>query len=203
MNVLDALIALVFLWNLFRGLSEGFVGEVLSLFRLFASFFISYKLTPLLGTFVGSSSKPLYLLIGSFVFLFSFFLFGRLAFLLKSKVHKGPLVLFDGLLGFLLGVLKGALVASLLVFMVSAVSPNSYLVKKSSLGGATVPLVDRALRLVDGKLNIKESWLSNWNLARKYLSVNFNKLKGELLPKSSPKLSGKSGLDSNFSHVDY
>jgi membrane protein required for colicin V production len=187
MNVLDALIAIIIGWNLIRGFNKGFVEELLSLVGIIASLTLAYKLAPPAAQFlVKRPDSSTVALTGFFLFLIFFLATKYFASIVESKVAESSLGMINNILGFFFGIFRGILIASLVVFLVAAVSPDGYLIKRSSLGGATVPVVDKILKVLDGK--VEKHWQKNWLVARKFLSENFNKFKGELLKKEPPKV---------------
>ncbi len=181
MNVLDALIIVILGWNLIRGFNKGFVEEVVSLIGIAASLVLSYKLAPIVANFLVNKPDPqTMVLTGFFIYLIFFAVAKYVAFLIERRTKNSPFGRLNSLLGFFFGIFRGILLASIVVFVVAIVSPDSYLIKKSSLGGLSVPIIDKTLKVLDGK--VEKHWRKNWQIARTYLIKNFQEFKEGILP---------------------
>lgn len=181
LNVLDALILLILGWNIIRGFNKGFVEEVFSLIGILVSIVIAYKLAPVVAVkLAGTTDTTTLALSGFFIYLIFFTVFKFLAYHFEKKTAESSLGLINSLLGFLFGVFRGIVIAAIVVFFVAIVSPDGYLIKRSSLGGLTVPVVDKAMEILDGK--VEKSWRKNWEVAKTYLTKNFEEFKERLLP---------------------
>ena len=181
MNVLDALIIVILGWNLIRGFNKGFVEEVVSLIGIAASLVLSYKLAPIVANFLVNKPDPkTMVLTGFFIYLIFFAVAKYVAFLIERRTKDSPFGRLNSLLGFFFGIFRGILLASIVVFAVAIVSPDSYLIKKSSLGGLSVPIIDKTLKVLDGK--VEKHWRKNWQIARAYLIKNFQEFKKGILP---------------------
>ena len=181
MNVLDALIIVILGWNLIRGFNKGFVEEVVSLIGIAASLVLSYHLAPIVAKFLVNKPDPqTMVLTGFFIYLIFFAVAKYVAFLIERRTKNSPFGRLNSLLGFFFGIFRGILLASIVVFVVAIVSPDSYLIKKSSLGGLSVPIIDKTLKVLDGK--VEKHWRKNWQIARTYLIKNFQEFKKGILP---------------------
>jgi len=181
LNVLDALILLILGWNVIRGFNKGFVEEVFSLVGILISIAAAYKLAPVVAAkLAGSTDTTTLALSGFFIYLILFTLFKFVAYHFERRAAESSLGLINSLLGFLFGIFRGVAIAAIVVFFVAIVSPDGYLIKRSSLGGLTVPVVDRAMEILDGK--VEKSWRKNWEVAKTYLTRNFEEFKERLLP---------------------
>ncbi|MEO2065181.1 MAG: CvpA family protein, partial [Desulfurobacteriaceae bacterium] len=157
MNVLDALIIVILGWNLIRGFNKGFVEEVVSLIGIAVSLILSYKLAPIVANFLVNKPDPkTMVLTGFFIYLIFFAVAKYVAFLIERRTKDSPFGRLNSLLGFFFGIFRGILLASIVVFAVAIVSPDSYLIKKSSLGGLSVPIIDKTLKVLDGK--VEKHW---------------------------------------------
>jgi len=180
LNVLDALILLILGWNIIRGFNKGFVEELLSLIGILVSLAAAYKLAPIVAKrLVGDADTATLALSGFFIYLFFFTIFKFIAHHFEKRAAQSPLGFLNSLLGFLFGIFRGIVIAAILVFFIAAISPDSYLIKRSSLGGLAVPVIDKAMEILDGK--VEESWRKNWEVAKIYLTRNFKELKKMLL----------------------
>jgi len=181
MNVLDALIIVVLGWNLIRGFNKGFVEELVSLVGIAVSLLLSYQLAPIVAKFLINKPDPTTMVLtGFFIFIIFFVIAKYIAFLIENKTNESPLGRLNNFLGFFFGIFRGILIASIIVFMVAILSPDGYLIKRSSLGGLSVPLIDKTFKILDGK--VEKEWRKNWETARVYLIKNFQEFKKGLLP---------------------
>ena len=191
LNVLDGLIIIILGWNLVRGFNKGFVEEILSIVGIILSLILAYKISPYIANLlVKKPDKTTVMLAGGFVFLLSYVTVKYLAHYINRKLNETALGILNNILGFLFGIVRGWLLASIVVFVVAVLTPDGYLIKRSSLGGIAVPVVDRALKLLPIKNQGEDPIVKNWLKAEKFLRENFalnRYLKGE---KSSPTRKG-------------
>ncbi len=180
LNLLDALILITLGWNLIRGFNKGFVEELLSILGIVLSVYAAYLYAPKLSyLLLKTKASTVIVLTGFTVFLFLFSIFKLISSFIDSKVSKSSLGFLNNLLGTLFGVLRGVLFSSLFVFAISALFPESYLVKKSSLGGLFVPVINYSFKLLDGE--VEKKWKENWKSAAPVLTKNWDRFKEELL----------------------
>ena len=174
LNVLDGLIIVIFGWNLIRGFNKGFVEEVISVVGIVLSAYLSYRFSPLISeTLLGRRDLSSIFASGAAIFLVAFLTTKYIASYLNGKLNKTALGTINNLLGFLFGIFRGWILASLAVFAVAVIAPDGYLIKKSSLGGVAVPVVNTALRFLPVKEEGEDPLLKNWLTAQKYLKRNF------------------------------
>jgi len=182
LNVLDALILVILGWNVIRGFNKGFVEEILSLIGIVISIVLAYKLAPIVALKLAGKNDTLTLaLSGFFIYLAFFFIFKFIAFQFEKRASESSLGLLNNVLGFFFGIFRGLLISAIIVFFVAIISPDGYLIRRSSLGGLTAPIIDKTIEILDGK--VEESWRKNWKIAEVYLKKNFDKFKGMLLPR--------------------
>ena len=188
LNVLDGLIIIVLGWNLIRGFNKGFVEEIISITGIVLSIYLSYQLaTPVASLLVKKPDQTTTLISGIFIFAIFFFITKYIAFHLNKKLNETALGILNNILGFLFGIVRGWLLASVFVFLVAALSPDGYLVKRSSLGGLAVPVIDRIVNLLPLKDKKDDPLLKNWKKAEGILWKNFvlrKYLEGETPPKT-------------------
>ncbi len=188
LNVLDGLIIIILGWNLIRGFNKGFIEEILSIIGIILSIYLSYQLaTPVASLVVKKGDQTTTLISGIFLFSILFFLTKYIAFHLNKKLNETALGILNNILGFLFGIVRGWLLASVAVFLVAALSPDGYLIKRSSLGGLVVPLIDQIVNILPMKNKKNDPLLKNWKRAEKMLWKNFilrKYLKGENSPKT-------------------
>ena len=188
LNVLDGLIIIILGWNLIRGFNKGFIEEILSITGIILSIYLSYQLaTPVASLVVKKADQTTTLISGIFLFSILFFLTKYIAFHLNKKLNETALGILNNILGFLFGIVRGWLLASVAVFLVAALSPDGYLIKRSSLGGLAVPLIDQIVNILPMKNKKNDPLLKNWKRAEKTLWKNFilrKYLKGENSPRT-------------------
>jgi membrane protein required for colicin V production len=172
LNALDALILIILGWNIVRGFNKGFVEEVISVVGVVVSIVIAFKFSHVVaGIFSKDLTIQTVVLSGFFLYAVSFLIFKYLAFSIDRKLSKTVLGILNNVLGFLFGIVRGIVIASLFVVAVSFVAPESYLIKKSYLGGICVPVIDFAVERLPERT--KEKLLPRWELARAILLRNW------------------------------
>jgi len=189
LNVLDGLIIITFGWNSLKGFSRGFLVEVVSLIGFFLSLALAFLGTPLfVKQFFPSAITSQVVALGVATFLISFIFFKYLAVFLNKKLSDTSFSFLNNLLGLLFGIAKGYVTVAVLVLGVSYLAPESYLIKKSHLGGMVVPLVDRVIPFVPTK--VQKDVEKSWKTAKVYLWQNFKRWKevwAELRPTPQQK----------------
>ncbi len=176
LNVLDGLIIVTLGWNFVRGFNKGFVEEIISITGIILDIYISYLFAHPVAKFIVSKSQPQtgeVVVSGLLIFLILFLITKYIAFSVNRLVNKTNLGFINHILGFLFGIFRGILICSLVVFVVSVVAPNSYLVKKSSLGGIAVPVMDRIIHYLPMKHRNEDPIIRKWRIARETLWKNF------------------------------
>jgi len=176
MNVLDGLILIILGWNLLRGFNKGLVEEVVSLFGIALSLFLAYRLAPIVAKkLVHAPDSTTLFLAGAALYAIFYLLFKYFATYLNGLAKKSALSVVNNVLGFLFGIFRGYFVAAIVVLVVAVISPDGYLIKRSSLGGMTVPVVDFVLKHLPEK---DSKVVKRWEVARRFLLKNWNALLG-------------------------
>ncbi len=174
LNVLDGLIIIIIGWNLIRGFNKGFVEEILSIIGIVISIYIAYIFAPQIAKLlVNRPDQTTVILSGIFLFVLSFAVSKYVAFHLNRKINETAMGILNNILGFFFGILRGWLLASIAVFLIAVLTPDGYLIKRSSLGGLAVPVIDRSLQLLPLKDKKEDPILKNWFKAEKLLWKNF------------------------------
>ncbi len=174
LNVLDGLIIVILGWNFIRGFNKGFVEEVISVAGLALSIYLSYQLaTPVASLIVSRPDQTSTIVTGILLFGTMFVVTKYVAFYLNRKLNETGLGVINNILGFLFGVLRGWLLASVFVFLIATLAPDSYLIKKSSLGGMAVPVIDKVVNILPLRNRKSDPLLRNWERARGTLWRNF------------------------------
>jgi membrane protein required for colicin V production len=176
MNVLDGLILIIFGWNLLRGFNKGLVEEVISLLGIVLSLFFAYRLAPIVAKRLvhGPDATALFFT-GAVLYLIFYLLFKYFATYLNGLAKKSALSVVNSVLGFLFGIFRGYFIAAVVVLVVAVISPDGYLIKRSSLGGMTVPVVDFVLNHLPGK---DPKLVKRWEVAKRFLQRNWDVLLG-------------------------
>lgn len=174
LNVLDGLIVVILGWNFIRGFNKGFIEEVVSVAGLALSIYLSYQLaTPVASLIAGKPDQTSTIVTGILLFGTMFVATKYVAFYLNKKLNETGLGVINNILGFLLGILRGWLIASVFVFLIATLAPDSYLIKKSSLGGLAVPVIDKVINILPLRNRKNDPFLRNWERAKKTLWRNF------------------------------
>jgi membrane protein required for colicin V production len=183
-NVLDGLIVITLGWNFIRGFNKGFTEEILSLIGIVMSLFLAFNLSHHLAGLLLSTKHPdstTVAIVGSGIYFVSFLVFKYFAFSINRQLRKTPFGMLNNLLGFLFGIFRGIAIASIFVLGIAFIAPESYLIKKSYLGGLTVPVIDpvidKALAFMPKKN--RKQLENNWKIARSYLIKNLEEWKNE------------------------
>ncbi len=176
LNVLDGLIIITLGWNLIRGFNKGFVEEILSLVGIFISLGLSFVFShPAANILIPNPDTTTVAITGIFIYLIFFLIFKYIAYVINQKLAQTSLGLINNILGFLFGIFRGYIIAALIVLGISTLAPNSYLVKRSYLGGMVVPVIDKALSFMppSPRKKIEE----HWKIAKNFLIKNFENWK--------------------------
>ena len=179
LNVLDALILVTLAWNLLRGFNKGFVEEVISILGIVASLFLAFKFSHKTASlFVQNPSPQTILISGFLIYLFSFSVFKYVAFYVDKRLSQTPLGILNSILGVLFGIVRGLVIASVFVVFIAFLAPKSYLIEKSYLGGACVPVIDYVVKRLPKEA--KDKILNRWLTARSYLLKNWSSWKSAM-----------------------
>ncbi len=131
----DVIVALILLVFVVRGAWIGFMRQLAAFLALVGSYWLagsySRELMPYVGKFI-ENPKLVFLVSFALLFCFSALLFIMAGKVLHRVMEISLLGWFDRFLGFLLGAVKGAVLASLLyMFLASSLSASNDLLKKS------------------------------------------------------------------------
>lgn len=174
LNVLDGLIIIILGWNLIRGFNKGFIEEILSIIGIIASIYLAYVFAPQVTKFlVDRPDQTTTIISGILLFAFFFAVSKYIALYVNKKINETAMGILNNLLGFLFGIIRGWLLASIAVFLVAILTPDGYLIKRSSLGGLAIPIVEKSLQYLPLKDKKEDPIIKNWLKAEKFLRKNF------------------------------
>jgi len=174
LNALDGLIIVTLGWNFVRGFNKGIVEEVISITGIGLSVYLAYHLSyPAAKLLIKHPTKIQTFLMGVSVFSVLFLVTKYVAFSVNKRINQTSLGIANNVLGFLFGIVRGILISSVIVFGIASVSPNSFLIKRSSLGGLAVPVINRIIGTLPLKHKKEDPFLKNWQTSEKTLWKNF------------------------------
>jgi len=134
MNGVDVIVLVILLFFALRGLLVGLIKEVLSIVGLFLAVFISLKFNDYMSFYLKGIQDPLILKVASILILFILviFLTQLVIFLIRKALKPTFISVVDRLLGFLLGVFEGFVVAGTLLYFASRFEfANAYIEKSA------------------------------------------------------------------------
>ena len=172
LNVLDGLIIIIIGWNLIRGFNKGLVEEIISIIGIIVSIYAAYIFAPQAAKLlIPRPDQTTVILSGIFIFAVFFTVSKYVAFHINRKINETALGILNNILGFFFGIIRGWLLASIAVFLVAVLTPDGYLIKRSSLGGIAVPVIDKLIK--SAPVRKDDPLLKRWRIAETYLKKNF------------------------------
>ncbi|HQT26920.1 MAG TPA: CvpA family protein [Burkholderiales bacterium] len=120
MTAIDYAVLAIVIVSVLLGVMRGFVRETLSLAAWFAAFWSANHFSPMLSGMLpqGISGAPLRILVAfAAIFLVTLIVLALLTKLLSGMVKKAGLGWMDGMLGFMFGFARGALIVLVLVLL--------------------------------------------------------------------------------------
>lgn len=137
MNVLDYILIAVFGFCLGRGVFRGLVKELSSIIGVLGGFYAAYTYYPLLADSLGTwISNPGYLNIFSFLVLFVgiYLIVSLMGVVIKHLMNIAFLGWTDRLSGATFGAIKGFLIVTILILMLTTFLPkNAVILKRSTV----------------------------------------------------------------------
>ncbi|WP_457569399.1 CvpA family protein [Desulfurobacterium sp.] len=171
LNLLDAVLVIILGWNFFRGFNKGAIEEIISIVGVIVSILIAIKTAHIVAAkFVPDPDAPIIIMTGFVIYGILFLISKYIAFTLNSLYSRGFLGLINNILGFLFGIFRGILLASIFLLFVGATMPDSYLIKTSYLGGFLAPVTDTIVSFLPEKARKKVE--KNWKVAEAILLKN-------------------------------
>ncbi|WP_457568110.1 CvpA family protein [Desulfurobacterium sp.] len=171
LNLLDALLVIIIGWNFFRGFNKGVIEEIISIVGIVISVFIAVKSAHTVAArLVHDPDAPVIIMTGFVIYGILFLISKYIAFTLNSLYSKGFLGLINNILGFIFGIFRGLILASIFLLLVGATMPDSYLIKTSYLGGFLTPVTNTIISMLPEKARKKVD--KNWKIAEAILLKN-------------------------------
>jgi membrane protein required for colicin V production len=128
MNILDLVLAVPLLWGAYKGFSRGIIYEVAMIIGLIAGLYLAFKFSGLVQGWLykvvdSNSALPSWagFFIVSGIILLVFLLYARL---LEGVLKAGDLNAFNKIAGALFGLLKFALVLSVILWLLRSLEPH-------------------------------------------------------------------------------
>jgi len=128
MNILDIIIIIPLLWGAFKGFRRGFIFEIFMIFGLILGLYIAFKFSGFINGFVAeiTNAKSAAIPVISFVIVFAAIL---LIMILLAKFLEGILKItslnvFNKISGAAFGILKFALVTSVILWSLKSLEPH-------------------------------------------------------------------------------
>jgi len=152
MNALDIVIGIILVFTLVRGIFRGLVEEISSIIGIFGGIYGAVFYYPAAGQFLRRwISDPAYVNIIGFLIIFGgiFILVGILGVLIKYLLNIASLGWFDRLGGAAFGGIKGVLIASVLLMVLTTFLPGGTpLLKTSRLAPHVAVITEGIVKII-------------------------------------------------------
>lgn len=181
MNFLDVAIVIILSYCLIRGIFRGFVKELSSIIGVLGGFYAAYTYYPLIARlFSRWISNISYLNILSFLIIFCtvFIIISLLGVLIKYILRIAFLGWFDRICGAGFGIIKGVLIAAVILISLTAfLPPGAPVVKDSLLSPHVTLLSEKMAKVVSYNMRdefaakikeLKKVWEKGASSAKKY-----------------------------------
>jgi membrane protein required for colicin V production len=167
MNVLDIIIAIPLLWGAYRGFRRGFIFEIFMLIGLILGLYVAFKFSHLINglveKIVSPSSSVIPYLSFFMVFAAIIIIMVLLARLLEKILNIASLTIFNKIAGAIFGLLKFALIVSVILWLFKALEPHWNFInaatKKQSL--LYEPVLKTSTFITPAFQDIKEEFKEN------------------------------------------
>jgi membrane protein required for colicin V production len=161
MNYLDIIIAILLILSAFNGFSKGFVIELTSLVALIAGLFAAVYFSDVTADFLTSyfsvSSKYLSIIAFTLTFILVLIAVVFVGRIVEKFVDMLMLGFLNKLAGLVFGVVKGALIISVLIFVINHFDTGkAWLGEKASKGSMLYQYVEPIAPTIYKKLNLPE-----------------------------------------------
>lgn len=128
---LDILVGIILFFSFIFGISNGFFTEFLSIFGVIADFWLTQKLTPVVLGKIGIDMGSIgYLTVYSIVFTILYMILGMFIYLVNNLFKAQKKGVITRGLGGIVGLLKGALLCILIIFVYNIASEKFEPLKK-------------------------------------------------------------------------
>lgn len=147
MNGVDVVVLIILVFFALRGLLVGLIKEVLSLVGLVLAIFVSLKFSDLMSFYLKGINDPLILKVLSILILFVLviFLTQLVIFLIRKALKPTFIGIIDRLLGLLLGIFEGIIVAGTLLYLASRFEFAKDYLEKSAYSGKISTIYERVV----------------------------------------------------------
>jgi membrane protein required for colicin V production len=137
MNILDLLILIPILYFCYRGVRNGFVGEILGIIGIILAVFLTFRfmnpLADLIASFIHKNPDYLPFLAGAVIFICTLIVLQIVALLLKSILKFVRLNTINSILGFFVGLFKGGIIISVLLILLAGFHEPPKRLRKNSV----------------------------------------------------------------------
>jgi membrane protein required for colicin V production len=173
MNPFDILVIIIMGFCVVRGLFRGLIKEVSSIVGVLAGFYAAYTYYPLMGSFLKRwISDPSYLNILGFLIIFCLVLIivSILGVIIKYLMKIAFLGWVDRICGVGFGAIKGVLIVSVILMMLTAFLPkDTPLLRGSRLAPQIMMVAENMAKVVPGEMKRQfylklESLKKNWKI---------------------------------------
>ncbi|MEP7168213.1 MAG: CvpA family protein [Bacteroidota bacterium] len=164
MNVLDIIIAIPLLWGAYRGFKRGFIFEIFMLIGLILGLYIAFKFSNLLNVWVSKivSADSAVIPYLTFIIVFAAILLILILFAkaLESVLKAVSLNVLNQVAGAVLGIIKFALVVSVILWSFKTLEPYWNFINASTKKQSLLyePVLNTASFLTPALQDIKEEF---------------------------------------------
>ena len=167
MNILDLVIAIPLLWGAYKGFTRGLIYEIAMILGLIAGLYLAFKFSGLaqswLQQFVSKDSViPSWVgfFIVSGIIMAVFILYARL---LEGVLKAGDLNVFNKIAGAVFGLLKYALVISVILWLLKSLEPHLNFINKETRKESVLyePVLKTSTFLTPAFQDIKNEFRNN------------------------------------------
>jgi membrane protein required for colicin V production len=156
MNILDLLILIPILYFCYRGVRNGFIGEVLGIAAIILAIFLTFHfmdgLAGLISTFIHGNPNYLPFVAGAIIFLGTLILLQILALWIMRFLKFIRLNTLNRTLGFFFGLFKGAIIVSAVLILLAGFNQPSQRARNHSVSYSyIIYLAPWAYNTISGK----------------------------------------------------
>lgn len=142
MGILDIVLLLCFIPAIVRGLSKGFIAEIISLVSIILGAWLAFKFSDLASTWLSNylqlEPKTLHILAFAIIIILTILLLYWLGQLLTKIIKIATLGWLNRLMGMIIGILKVALLLGIIIMVFEGLNDKWHLVKPAVTDEAVV-----------------------------------------------------------------